>query len=63
MWRDHVIKYHDQLVMGPETVAEVKEGLEFSRLVKLPSDLTFSSVLLADLFVSEGRARPFEHLR
>ena len=63
MWRDHVIKYHGQLTMGPETVKEVKEGLEFGRLVQLPSDLTFSSLFLADLFVSDGQVRPFQHLQ
>ena len=49
--------------MDPVTVAEVKEGLEFGRRVRLPSDLAFSTLHLAQLFASEGHVRPFQHLR
>ena len=64
-WCDLVIKFipHGQVVMKLETVMEVKEGLEFGRQVCLPSSLTFSPLLLAKLFASEGHVRPFQHLR
>ena len=58
-----VIKFSPNLVMDPVTVAEVKEGLEFGRRVRLPSDLAFSTLHLAQLFANEGHVRPFEHLR
>lgn len=63
IWREMVIKFSPNLVMDPVTVAEVKEGLEFGRRVRLPSDLAFSTLHLAQLFASEGHVRPFQHLR
>ena len=58
-----LIKFSPNLVMDPVTVAEVKEGLEFGRRVRLPQDLAFSTLHLAQLFASEGHVRPFQHLR
>ena len=51
--------------MDSQTVAEVKKGLDFGQQVDLPSKLTFSPKLLAELFASEGlrQVRPFKHLR
>ena len=63
IWNDEVIKAIAHLAMDPEMVTEVKKGLEFGRQVNLPSDLAFSPLLLANLFASEGRVRPFQHLR
>ena len=63
VWRDMLIKFSSNLVIDPVTVTEVKEGLEFGRRVRLPSDLTFSTLNLAHLFASEGHVRPFQHLR
>ena len=63
IWQDMLIKYSPNLVMDLETVAEVKEGLEFGRWMQLPSNLTFSTLHLAKLFAGEGRVRPFTHLR
>ena len=63
IWQDMLIKYSPNLVMDLETVAEVKEGLEFGRWMQLPSNLTFSTHHLAKLFASEGHVRPFSHLR
>lgn len=63
VWRDMLIKFSSNLVIDPVTVTEVKEGLEFGRRVRLPSDLTFSTLHLAQLFASEGHVRPFQHLR
>ena len=63
VWRDMLIKFSSNLVMDPVTVTEVKEGLEFGRRVRLPSDLTFSTLHLAQLFASEGHVRPFQYLR
>ena len=63
IWQDMLVKYSPNLVMDPQTVAEVKEGLEFGQWMQLPSDLTFSTPHLAKLFASEGHVRPFSHLR
>ena len=63
IWQDMLIKYSPNLVMNLETMAEVKEGLEFGRWMQLPSNLTFSTHHLAKLFASEGHVRPFSHLR
>ena len=51
--------------MDSQTVAEVKKGLDFGQQVDLPSNLTFSPKLLAELFAGEGlgQVRPFNHLR
>ena len=58
-----LIKYSPNLVMDSQTVAEVKEGLEFGRWMQLPSNVTFSTLHLVKLFASEGHVRPFNHLR
>ena len=63
IWRSEVIKVIVQLPMDPGMVAEVKKGLEFGRQVDLPSNLSFSPLLLANLFVGEGYMRPFQQLR
>ena len=63
VWQDMLIKFSPNLVMNPVTVMEVKKGLEFGLRVGLPKDLSFSHLLLAQLFASEGHVRPFQHLR
>ena len=63
LWNCEVIKAIDHLTMEQWMVAEVKEGLDFGRQVDLPSNLTFSPLLLANLIASDGRVRPFQHLR
>lgn len=63
IWRSEVIKVIVRLPMDPGMVAEVKKGLEFGRQVDLPSNLSFSPLLLANLFVGEGYMRPFQQLR
>ena len=60
---DCLLQYQNQLTMGPETVEEVKKGLQFGHLIQLPSNLTFSSMHMVDLLVSEGCVRPFLHIR
>ena len=62
-WNCEVIKAIAHLTMEPWMVKEVKEGLDFGQQVELPSNLTFSPLLLAKLFASEGYVRPFSHLR
>ena len=49
--------------MNAETVSEVKGGLEFGQLVRLPSELVFSPINMADLLVSENCVRPFQHVK
>ena len=63
VWHDQVIKVTANLAMDHEMVEEIKKGLEFGQLVNLPSNLTFSSLLLANLFATDGHVRPFQHLR
>ena len=63
LWNCEVLKAIDHLTMEPWMVAEVKKGLDFGRQVGLPPNLTFSPLLIAKLFASEGRVRPFQHLR
>ena len=63
LWNSEVIKAITHLTMEPWMVAEVKEGLDFGRQMDLSSNLTLSPLLLAKLFASEGRVRPFQHLR
>ena len=36
---DCLLQYQNQLAVGPETVEEVKKGLQFGRLIQLPSNL------------------------
>lgn len=57
------IKAIAHLTMESWMVAEVKEGLDFGQQVDLPSNLTFSPLLLVKLFASDGYVRPFSHLR
>ena len=63
VWCDEVIAAIAHLVMDSGMVAEVKKGLEFGQQVYLPSNIAFSPLLLAKLFASDGRVRPFVHLR
>ena len=63
LWNCEVVKAIAHLTMESWMVAEVKEGLDFGQQVDLPSNLTFSPLLLAILFASEGYVRPFSHLR
>ena len=65
IWEENIIKGIGHLVMDLERVKEVKKGLEFGQQVRLSHKLTFSGspLLLAKLFASEGRMRPFQHLR
>ena len=63
VWHDEVIKAIVHLPMDRGMVAEVKNGLEFGQQVNLPSNLTFSLLLLTKLFASDGIVRPFQHLR
>ena len=63
VWRSHVIEVIAHLAMDSGMVAEVKEGLEFGCQIHLPPNITFSPVLLTDLFAYEGNVRPFHHLR
>ena len=63
LWNCEVINTITHLTMEPWMVEEVKEGLDFGRQVDLPSNLTFSPLLLANLFATDGCVRPFQHLR
>ena len=63
VWRSHVIKVIAHLAMDSGMVAEVKEGLDFGYQIHLPPNISFSPVLLTDLFAYEGTVRPFQHLR
>ena len=63
LWNCEVIEAIAHLTMESWMVAEVKKGLHFGQQVELPSNLTFSPLLLAKLFASDGYVRPFSHLR
>ena len=63
VWHSKVIKVIAHLAMNSEMVAEVKEGLEFGCKINLPPNITFSPLLLANLFAYEQNVRPFHHLR
>ena len=65
IWYDEVILViaNEVMVMDEEVVEDVKEGLKFGLLINLPPNLAVSPQLLAKLFASDGRVRPFEHLR
>ena len=63
VWCAEVIKPIVHLPMDRGMIAEVKNGLDFGRLVNLPFNLAFSLLLLTKLFASDGIVRPFQHLR
>ncbi len=50
--------------MDSDTVSDLKKGLTFGSLIRLPSDLTFTSENMADFLASDGHVRPpFQHVR
>lgn len=49
--------------MDSETTLDLKKGLVFGSLVRLPSDLTFSPGHMATLLASDSHVRPFHHVR
>ena len=63
VWNTDVINVIANLAMDSRMVTEVKEGLEFGCQINLPPNITFSPLLLAELFANERKVRPFQHLR
>ena len=63
VWHSDVIKVIANLAMDSGMVIEVKKGLEFGCQINLPPNVTFSPLLLTDLFANEGNVRPIHHLR
>ena len=49
--------------MNDITIKEIKEGLELCRLLQLPQDVTFGSLHMTNLLVSDRCIRPFRHVR
>ena len=60
IWQDYLLKYSSRVVLDMTTIIEVKRGLEFGRLLKMPTDLTFNYPRMAE-FIVAGK-RPLSHV-
>ena len=63
VWYDRFISHHSRIVLTDSVIKEIVNGLELSRLLQLPQDLSFSCLHMTDLLVSDRCIRPFKHLR
>ena len=62
-WRDYLLKFRHRIVLAPETITELKAGLEVGRLLELPFDLSCNYRHLGDLLASDNAIRPFQELK
>jgi len=57
----------EDVVLNEAIISEFKQGLRSVDLFQLPESVAFDEILMADLFLSEGRInmkiRPFKHFR
>ena len=60
VWQELLLKFSSRVVLDMQTIVEFKRGLEFSRLLKLPTDLTFNYPRMAE-FIVAGK-RPLSHV-
>ena len=60
LWQDHLLKFSSRVVLDLTAIIEIKKGLEFGRLLKLPTDLTFNYPRMAE-FIVAGK-RPLSHV-
>ena len=60
LWQEHLLKYSSRVILDMTTIIEIKKGLEFGRLLKLPTDLTFNYPRMAE-FIIAGK-RPLSHV-
>jgi hypothetical protein len=59
-WQEYLLKFSSRVVLDMQTIVEFKRGLEFGRLLKLPTDLTFNYLKMAE-FIVAGK-RPLSHV-
>ena len=60
VWQELLLKFSSRVVLDMQTIVEFKRGLEFGRLLKLPTDLTFNYPRMAE-FIVAGK-RPLSHV-
>ena len=62
IWHNELIRAIAHLALDLKMIEMVKKGLEFGQQVQLSSEVTFTPEIVATLFASEGRVRPFQQL-
>jgi hypothetical protein len=60
IWQEHLLKFSSRVVLDMQTIVDFKRGLEFGRLLKLSTDLTFNYPRMAE-FIVAGK-RPLSHV-
>ena len=63
IWKDKFTEFHRLIMFDNDTISELKKGLEFGILLKLPSSLSCNQHL-CELVVKDQdeELRPFLHL-
>ena len=60
IWQELLLQYSSRVKLDMQTIVEFKRGLEFGRLLKLPTDFTFNYLRMAE-FIIAGK-RPLSHV-
>ena len=60
IWQELLLKFSGRVMLDMQTIVEFKRGLEFGRLLKLPTDFTFNYPRMAE-FIVAGK-RPLSHV-
>ena len=60
IWQEYLLKFSGRVVLDMTAIIEFKRGLEFGRLLKLPTDLTFNYPRMAEFIVAAKR--PLSHV-
>ena len=63
IWKDKFTAFHRHIMFDNNTISELKKGLEFGILLKLPSDLSCNQHLCELVAKDQDEElRPFLHL-
>lgn len=65
VWQDKLISpFRKRLVFNPETIADLKRGLDLCSQLRLLPDLSFNHQQLGDLLLTSSNEchRPFTHV-
>ena len=60
IWQEHLLKFSGRVMLDMTAISEFKRGLDFGRLLKLPTDLTFNYPRMAEFIVAAKR--PLSHV-
>jgi len=66
-YANYSVQVTEDVVLNEAVISDFKQGLRSVDLFELPESVAFDEILMADLFLSEGRInmkiRPFQHFR